>query len=239
MPAVAERLPWTLRAYRGFASMATPLARPRAGEALAARQGAPGAARRAARRKQARAPARAADLGAWRERRRDARRHPAGRGLARAQFQCAGDVRHRDVGAACRAAAAAGRDPSIHPARRAALHRALPRALAAEPRAARRVRPVAEPDHRLRGTQRSADPGERPPVGALVHALALSAVDHRRAAVALRPVPHAIGHRRRALFRARRAARHHDRQSQARRAGARRSMPASSRRCARWCASAR
>jgi len=27
MPAVAERLPWTLRAYRGFASMATPLSR--------------------------------------------------------------------------------------------------------------------------------------------------------------------------------------------------------------------
>ena len=27
MPAVAERLPWTLRAYRGFASIATPMAR--------------------------------------------------------------------------------------------------------------------------------------------------------------------------------------------------------------------
>ena len=27
MPAVAERLPWTLRAYRRFASVATPLAR--------------------------------------------------------------------------------------------------------------------------------------------------------------------------------------------------------------------
>ena len=27
MPAVAERLPWTLRAYRGLASLATPLAR--------------------------------------------------------------------------------------------------------------------------------------------------------------------------------------------------------------------
>src|SRR5436305_1877996 len=27
MPALAERLPWTLRAYRGFASMATPMAR--------------------------------------------------------------------------------------------------------------------------------------------------------------------------------------------------------------------
>src|SRR5262245_62175364 len=27
MPSVAERLPWTLRAYRGFASMATPMTR--------------------------------------------------------------------------------------------------------------------------------------------------------------------------------------------------------------------
>src|SRR5215470_3950625 len=27
MPGVAERLPWTLRAYQGFASMATPLSR--------------------------------------------------------------------------------------------------------------------------------------------------------------------------------------------------------------------
>ena len=27
MPAVAERLPWTLRAYSGLASLATPLAR--------------------------------------------------------------------------------------------------------------------------------------------------------------------------------------------------------------------
>jgi hypothetical protein len=26
MPAVAERLPWTLRAYRGFTSAATPIA---------------------------------------------------------------------------------------------------------------------------------------------------------------------------------------------------------------------
>ena len=172
---MAERLPWTLRAYRGFASHGDAAVAPCAGEALAARQGAPAAARRAARRKRDPAPARPADLGAWRKRRRDARRHPAGRGPARAQFQCAGHVRHGDLGAACRAAAAAGRDPSIHPARCAALHRALPRTLAAEPRAARRVRSLAEPHHGLHGTQRAADPGERPPVGALVHALALSA----------------------------------------------------------------
>ena len=39
------------------------------------------------------------------------------------------------------------------------------------------------------GARHSADPGQRPAVGALVHALALSAAHHRRAAVALRSLP--------------------------------------------------
>ena len=66
------------------------------------------------------------------------------------------------VGRAGRAAAAAGRDPSVRAARRAAVRRALPRSLAARSRAVRRIRSVAEPDHGERRARHSADPGQRP-----------------------------------------------------------------------------
>ena len=48
--------------------------------------------------------------------------------------------------------------------------------------AVRRVRPMAEPDHGGGAARRSADPGERPAVGALVQALAEIAAHHRCAA---------------------------------------------------------
>ena len=79
-----------------------------------------------------------------------------------------------------RAAAAARRDPPVRAARCAALRRALPRSLAARSRAVRRIRPVAEPDHGERERAHSADPGQRPPVGALVQALALRAAARSR-----------------------------------------------------------
>ena len=67
-----------------------------------------------------------------------------------------------------RAAPAAGRDPSVRAARPAAIRRALPRPLAAQSRAVRRIRSVAQPDHGERRAQHSADPDQRPRVGALV-----------------------------------------------------------------------
>ncbi len=192
MPAVAERLPVDVArlsqaCVRGDADRADGSC-----QSPQARQGASATPRRAARRKRRCASRRPADLGARRERRRNACGDSPGRGSVRAPFQCARHLRHRDLGADRRGAASGRRDPSVRAARRAILHRALPRALAAEPRAVRRIRPVAEPDREREPERHSADPGERAPVGALVHALALPAVHHRRATVALRPLSRAV-----------------------------------------------
>ena len=185
MPAVAERLPLTLRAYRladvGGAPLAGFAARRTASSAARSiRRGLPSGAARRARR----APGRPAGLGPWRQRRRDRRDHSAGRAHRRQGIQRAGHLRHRDLGQARRAAAAAGRHPPIRAARRAALRRALPRPLAARSRAVRRIRPLAEPDHDERGAAHPADPGQRPPLGALVQALAPRARHDRGAAAA-------------------------------------------------------
>ena len=112
------------------------------------------------------------------------------------------------------------RRPPIRAARRAELSAALSRALAAQPRAACRVRPVAEPDHGVRRSRHPDDPGQRAAVGTVLRALAPRAADDRGAAQPLRPVPRPIGTGRGAPERARRAARQRDRQPEARRAGA-------------------
>jgi hypothetical protein len=66
--------------------------------------------------------------------------------------------------------------------------------------AARRIRPVAEPDHGLHRKEHPAHSGERPPLGALVHALALSAAHDQRAARAFRSVSHAVRRRTRSAI---------------------------------------
>ena len=165
---------------------------PCAGATPAPRQGAPAAARRAARRTLRRAPARSADLGPRRKRWRNAGGDSPCRGNARTQFQCSGHIGHRDLGAACGPAIAGRRNPSVHPARHAALCGALLRALASQSRAARGIRSVAESHPRLHRAEYSADPGQRAPFRALLHALALPAAHDRRAVVALRSVPHAV-----------------------------------------------
>ena len=176
---------------------------------------------RAARREHGRASAGPAGVGARRERRRDALGHPADRAHPRqASSACwctSGTVTSAE---SRRATSAAGRDPSVRAARHAALRRALPRSLAARSRAVRRIRSMAQPDHGQRGARHSADPGQRPAVRALVRALAARPRDHRRAAAPLRSLPGAIARACRALSRSGRAARHHHRQPQVRRAGA-------------------
>ena len=64
-------------------------------------------------------------------------------------------LRHADLGRPHRPPPAAGRRAPVRAARRAALHPALPRSLAARPRARRRIRDLAEHDHRARSARRS------------------------------------------------------------------------------------
>ena len=197
-----------------------------------ARQGDRRAAAGAARRKHHRASGRAAGVAARRQRRRNAVDPAADRAHPRARHHRAGDGGNGHRRRTGRAAVAAGRDPSIRAARHAAIRRALPRSLAAQSRAVRGIRPVAQPDHGGRRARHSADPGQRPRVGALVPALAARAAHDRSVAQPLRSLPRAIRRGRRALRRAWRAALCHDRQPQARRAGA-------AGRCRRSCGSSR
>ncbi len=119
-----------------------------------------------------------------------------------------------------RAATAGGCDPPVRRARHTALRAAFLRALAPRSRALRRIRSVAEPDHDRRQARHAADPGQWPPVGALIPPLATGAQHDLGPVALLRSVPGAIGGACRALPGARRAAGRDHRQSQARRAGA-------------------
>ena len=218
---MADRLPLTLRAYRLLTALAVPFADHGARSSPQARQGARRAAAGAARRKLHRASRRAAGLAARRQRRRDAVDPAADRPHPRARHHRAGDVGHGDRRRTGRAAVAAGRDPSIRAARRAAIRRALPRSLAARPRAVRRIRSVAQPDHGGRRARHSADPGQRPRVGALVPALAARAAHDRQRLLGRFDLCLAQSAEDAARYAELGAPRYrHDRQSQARRAGA-------------------
>ena len=166
---VRDQLPLALRLYRLASLAAVPTLAPRFLRWRLSR-GKENAARLAERYGRGEpAPAgRAADLAAWRQRRRNARRHPADRTSARQEFCRAHDVRHGDVGGARRATPAGGRGPPIRTARRAAIRRSVPRSLAARSGAVCRVRFVAQSHSHLRRTRNPDDPGQRPGVGAFV-----------------------------------------------------------------------
>ena len=149
--AVSDRLPAALRVYRLLSAAAAPLSPLLLAIAPQPRQGtsATGSASGAAKREFS-AARRAAGLAARGQRRRTGERAAADRRIAArdiAMLVTTGTVTSGEPG---RAAAAARRHPSIRAARRAALRAAFPRPLAAGPGAVRRIRPVAEPDHRSR-----------------------------------------------------------------------------------------
>src|SRR5690606_12035130 len=81
----------------------------------------------------------------------------------------------------------------------------LPRPLAARPGALGGIRAVAQPDRRDRAARRADGAGERPPVGALVPALAQAGLVRPADAAGLPPGAGAERGRRGAAARARRA----------------------------------
>ena len=88
---------------------------------------------------------------------------------------------------------------SIRSARCAALRAPLSRPLATRSRLVRRIRSVAEHDDRGIGPRHTDGPGQRPPVGKLVPAVAAAAELDRRSVATARPLPCGHGVRRRSI----------------------------------------
>ncbi len=212
--------PLSLHAYR-LAHRARHAARRAVShDAAQARQGRPAAGRRTPRPSRPFPSRGAARLAAWRERRRGRVAAALRRAHHPRRRERAGDDGNGHLGGAARAAPAGGSAASIRSARQPVLSAPVSRPLAARRGADRRIRALAEHDRRIEAGRLAARDDQRPDQRAVVRPLAQGAGPHRRAPVALRPLPRAQRERRRTAGGARRAPRPGRRRHQVRRAGA-------------------